>query len=355
MKFTQALAIVALLEGSQAAGTAKEQSDIIWNQILATKGSNMDFSISSQAAILTMDMKMPFEQTDYMQKTGWFTKSTRPKPIHTKGTVQQVRWENIGGHNYTGLFSSGADFGIMRYSIAKPYDMKKWGKDSNFLPGMGIKWYRDGIHTGNLQAMPGFDPTQSPNFFENNFTNHVKPIDDTAIAILSHLFAKGSKYATSMGLRDWAEYGKSGSTVNSPSFPFQLVYEPQVKLDATIPPSKSFDDMIIETLTQKDQLIWKVFAVDGPNDCDNKKSATHIGNIYSEGPAIKSMFADKNVMFQHNDMTRDVELNPSWEQDLATFVTPGLDQFSNDKDMLAKFGDAATAGCPYMAMMNMLY
>lgn len=49
-------------------------------------------------------MNMPFAQTDYMQKTGLITKSTRPKPIHTKGVVQQVRWKNVGGHDYTGLF-----------------------------------------------------------------------------------------------------------------------------------------------------------------------------------------------------------------------------------------------------------
>ena len=54
---------------------------------------------------MTMDMSMPFAETDYMWRTGLFTKTTGPKPIHTKGTVQQVRWENVGAHTYTGLFS----------------------------------------------------------------------------------------------------------------------------------------------------------------------------------------------------------------------------------------------------------
>ena len=149
----------------------------------------------------------------------------RPKAIHTKGTVQQVRWENIPGHDYTGLFATGADYGIMRYSVAKPYDASKWGDKSTMLPGMGIKWYRDGAPSANLQAMPGFDPTTTPNFFQNDFTNHIKPIDDIAIKVLSHLFAKASKYATSMGLRTWATIDKSGNTVASPNMPFQLIYE----------------------------------------------------------------------------------------------------------------------------------
>jgi len=108
----------------------------------------------------------------------------------------------------------------MRYSVAKPYQTEKWGKDSNFLPGMGIKWYRDGKHSANLQAMPGFKPTEDPNFFKNNFSNHIKPIDDTAIKVLSHLFAKGSPWATTMGLLDWAQYDKSGKTISSPKMPF---------------------------------------------------------------------------------------------------------------------------------------
>ena len=296
MKYT--LAIAALLGLVIADPSAKDQSDIIWKKIEAEKGTNMDFSVKGQAAIVTMDMKLPFADTDYMQNSsGLFSNGeVRPKSIHTKGTVQQVRWESVGGHKYSGLFASGADYGIMRYSVAKPYDMAKWGAESNFLPGMGIKWYRDGIKSANLVAMPGFDPTQTPNFFENNFSNHIKPINDTAIKVLSHLFAKGSPWATSIGLKDWAEFDKSGKK-SSPTMPYQIVYEPQVKINASIPPSKSFDDSIVETLTKSGQLLWKVMAIEGPDDCASKKSAVHIGNIYSSGPAIKSMFADKNVMF----------------------------------------------------------
>ena len=62
----------------------------------------------------------------------------------------------------------------------------------------------------------------------------------------------------------------------------------------------------------------------------------------------------KRFVFQHNDMALDIAQKPSWKQYLATFVKPGFDQFANDKEMIAKFGDAATAGYPYMAVMNML-
>ena len=236
MKIRQTLCvIVALFSGAQAEDSAQAQDAKIWSQIKSTEGKNADFSTLGSASILVMDMKLPFAQTDYMQTEPLI--GVRPKAIHTKGVVQQVRWESLPGHSYTGLFATGADYGIMRYSVAKPYDASKWGSSSTFLPGMGIKWYRDGVHSANLQAMPGFSPTQNPNFFTNDFSNHVKPIDDLAIKVLAHLFAKATPYATSMGLRDWAEYTKSGNAVASPNMPFQLIYEPQVSIPSDIPSS----------------------------------------------------------------------------------------------------------------------
>jgi len=160
MKIVQSIAVLAALFAEVSAeGAAKDQDKTIWDQIMAEEGKNADFTTLGTASIITMDMMWPFEQTDYMQKEGIFWKGVRPKAIHTKGVVQQVRWETVPGHQYTGLFESGADFGIMRYSVAKAYDPKKWGKDSTFTPGMGIKWYRDGVHSANLQAMPGFEAT----------------------------------------------------------------------------------------------------------------------------------------------------------------------------------------------------
>ncbi len=151
--------------------------------------------------------------------------------------MQQVRWESTGGHDYTGIFASGADYGLIRYSIVGAYDASVWGDKSTFRPGFGIKWYRDGVQTANLVCQPGFHPTQNPNFFTNDFTNHLKPVDDTFIKTMAHLFATASKYAATIGLRDWAEYTQTGSAAASPKMPFQLVFEPQVSIPGDIPSS----------------------------------------------------------------------------------------------------------------------
>jgi len=120
-----------------------------------------------------------------------------------------------------------------------------------------------------------------------------------------------------------------------------------------MPETKGFDDRIVDTLNKADQLLWKVFAIAEPSDCDAKKKATLIGEVYSRGGAIKSTFGDKEVMFQHNDFAKDLEVQPAWKDKIARFVKPGIDQFANDKEEFAKFGDEATKGCPYMALMNL--
>ena len=87
MKFT--LAVAALLGYVTADPSAKVQSDIIWKQIESTKGTNEPFSAKGQAHIITMDMKLPFAKTDYMQNQGGLEglldggHTVRPKSIHT--------------------------------------------------------------------------------------------------------------------------------------------------------------------------------------------------------------------------------------------------------------------------------
>ena len=62
MKIRQTLCvIVALLSsGAQAVGSAKEQDDIIWGQIMKTEGKNAPFSTAGSATVLVMDMDLPF-------------------------------------------------------------------------------------------------------------------------------------------------------------------------------------------------------------------------------------------------------------------------------------------------------
>ena len=65
----------------------------------------------------------------------------RPKINHAQGVVGLVSWEDVEGHDYTGLFEGGSDLGLIRMS------------EANFLldeapgltPSIAIKFLRDGM------------------------------------------------------------------------------------------------------------------------------------------------------------------------------------------------------------------
>jgi hypothetical protein len=75
--------------------------------------------------------------------------------------VQKIRWQSVGTHDFTGSFKGG-EYGLIRYSLPAPE-----GSDSTMLPGIALKFFRDGVFSGNIHAMDGLDATKTANFFEN--------------------------------------------------------------------------------------------------------------------------------------------------------------------------------------------
>jgi len=140
----------------------------IWDNIESTAGTNADWVFPlKQGLMLFEDMSSMFEQTDFAQKT-WYSFGLAPriKTIHAKGVVQKIRWQSEGTHEFTGLFK-GADYGFIRYSLPSPNSKLGWGENSSMLPGIALKFFRDGVFSGNIHAMNGLDATLTPNFFEN--------------------------------------------------------------------------------------------------------------------------------------------------------------------------------------------
>ena len=49
---------------------------------------------------------------------------------------------------------------------------------TGLLPAVAVKALRDGARSQNVLGMPSFHPTDSWNFFENDFINRVEPFDE---------------------------------------------------------------------------------------------------------------------------------------------------------------------------------
>ena len=94
----------------------------------------------------------------------------------------------------------GLDHGIIRMSLATEPDpdVKKT------VPGMGLKFLRDGIDSGNLVAMFSLQGQESWNFFKNDFSNHI-PLSATPQQVpLVLQFATATKYIQQVGLSNLA-------------------------------------------------------------------------------------------------------------------------------------------------------
>ena len=63
-------------------------------------------------------------------------KGCRLKTLFSQGVVGMIKWTDLGGHMYTGMFK-GADTGFIRMSTAAPVG------NGNMIPGIAIKLLRD--------------------------------------------------------------------------------------------------------------------------------------------------------------------------------------------------------------------
>jgi hypothetical protein len=76
----------------------------------------------------------------------------RKKLIHSVGVVARCKYVSTGDHPYTGVWE-GADNVIVRVSSAKAADASK----PFVAPGVGVKFLRDNVHSGDYVAMYALD------------------------------------------------------------------------------------------------------------------------------------------------------------------------------------------------------
>merc|ERR1712066_897799 len=129
-------------------------------------------------------------------------------------------------------------------------------------PGIGLKFLRDGMDSGNMVAMFSVDGQQSWNFFRNNFTNDIPPLESAALAPLGAKFATATKNVAQVGLPDMARFAESGSETSPPVFPFSLNFVPTGEI--------SFPDEYVQPFTEdlmsipSGSTLYKVYALDKP-------------------------------------------------------------------------------------------
>lgn len=130
---------------------------------------------------------------------------TRVKINHRQGVVGKIDWVSTGDHGYTGIFETGSDSALIRFSETTFLTDFSGG----LLPSMAIKFLTDGEKSQNIVAMPGFNSSSSWDFFHAPMSNRVEAFADNQThekATIEKKLAEASKWPFDMGISDVALY-----------------------------------------------------------------------------------------------------------------------------------------------------
>jgi len=239
-------------------------------------------------------------QTSFDLNRDWFPDG-RIKVIHSMGAVCSFNMPIVTSSPYSGVFLGGSTaMGFIRMGSATPVTTT-----SGIAPGLGIKFVRSGVKSGNYVALVDLNPTKNYNFFQNNFSNHIAPPSGVT-AILAKKFGQASNCVSQVGLSDICKYTTNGQMVQFPQFPFRLEMVPRVQWPNT-PYSQAGLQAKLAAIGSNTPL-FDVYAYADPEDDAPMK----LGTMTTTTQCVNSLFGDTKMFFQHQRIEDDWALQPGW-------------------------------------------
>ncbi|CDW76274.1 UNKNOWN [Stylonychia lemnae] len=235
----------------------------------------------------------------------------RFKFVHSVGSLAKFQYTTTANaEGYTGIFASGCDNGIIRFSTAKEFITSKSSADQaydNFIPAIAMKFLRSGVHSGNVMGMYGVNGIHSWNFFKEDFSNHIPGSDGILLNLIGTALQSATPFVQYLGLSDIAKYDQDGNEAANIKFPFKLVFEPQLR--NLFPETFTLDYQEQLATIASNTVLYKVYAYDGPHSVNK----VEIGQLKITSQIMKSEFGDKFLFFKHQDIREDIALKPEWQ------------------------------------------
>jgi len=307
--------------------TASEKA----KQILAAVGANRVpgsyLSPPLVSELLTnQSMNTTFEvASDEFPKQG---KGYRKKLIHSVAAIGIGKWVPVPNKlGYTGIFADGNDHVVLRLSSGYEPMVNDNPKANHIMGGLTLKFLRDGRPSVNIFAVHSLVGQPSFNYFAHDISNHVADFHHLAPAPLLKSranFARGSPWPVMQGLNTVA----GSEYVKQPRFPFRVIFHPELHLHKGFPdkyPGVSLFQQLSEGV--KPGPVYKVYAIDAPEDDVNLDKAVHIANIVLTTDLTTSTFGDQKLFFRHVRFDDDLKLRPEWEEPTRKILA---DQFERD-------------------------
>jgi hypothetical protein len=275
--------------------SARTKRDEIWNNIIFNQRSG---TWGSVLGLFLMSVKTSFDNYWEIMPAG------REKLIHGVGWVSQMTFKPAGTSPYTGIFASGSDYGLIRCSSAQP------ASKTDFTPGCAVKFFRDGVVSGNWFTMPSLDGQSDFNFFALDFTNHPAYPSGWSLQLLATKFTQASNCPLMVGLSDSATMDQRGNIVQ-PEFPFEIRLVPTGKVSF---PSSYYDEVALgghfQDIPRGTDLFY-VYAYATPAAA-RAGSSEFLGTITTASNFVSSNWGDKNMFFRHTYQEHDFAVHPEW-------------------------------------------
>ena len=135
--------------------------------------------------------------------------NNRFKINHAQGVVAQISWEDVGGHGYTGIYGGGSDLGIIRMSEGN--FLLPGNEIPGLTPTLAVKFLIDGRDSVNLLANTSFDPSNSFNFFADDFRTIIPNFrDDCLQDTIGAKFIQATREIGAIGLSEFARWETNG-------------------------------------------------------------------------------------------------------------------------------------------------
>lgn len=288
----------------------KTKMDTIWKDMTAPdvigKSAPVKDPLSVVHQMVTESMRTTMDMHRDVLPKG------RSKVIHAQGVHCKFDLK-IDNSPYTGIFSAGTKAGIIR--MGSGTSLKQ-----DIFPGIGVKFFRSGVHSANFVALRATGPGGSMDFFNGDISNHVAPPPELQ-ALMK--FQQASNCISMVGLSDVCTYDQNGAKATRPNFPFELLFR---AVDFRIPESKHTDEELLKELSRipTGTHLYDVYAKASP-----KATPQKFGELRTTSACVQSLFGDNKLAFKHQRMEADFQQRPQWMPDVSfTACNPSAEDLS---------------------------
>ena len=293
---------VLTLNSNTLQRSACQKADAMWNDKIIPSRYDLLPTLTSPGILDLFKLATSSFSIKALTSEGDELEIGRRKLIHAFGAEARLRLVIAPGATggYTGIFQSGAECVIGRFSLAsKPTADKS-------IPALALKIFIDGDQPSvNLLLMHSVDGQVDHNFFAQTFSNILPSANSFSSRLLAGAFERS---ATQFGAKDTnpgrltlehlASIRTNGNPATAPKTPYQLLFKPTTQASLLMQNARIGDDFRVELAKLRvGQAVYDIFTLAAG---DSPENARLLGQLVLASSVVSSHYGDETLYFRHN-------------------------------------------------------